>query len=102
MDKWMERQMDGRAERLSNLDAMKHLNSCKHVVNLYEVILNDNKAVYTSRSRVRVGRGSDDKGLPKHLGRSSNAKTARNAEKVNGDGPTDGPTDRPTDRHSGL
>ena len=31
-----------------------------------------NKAVYMSRSRVRVGRGSDDKVLPKHLGRSSN------------------------------
>ena len=42
-----------------------------------------NKAVYTSQSRVRVGRGSDDKVLPKHLGRSSNAKTARNAEKAN-------------------
>ena len=40
-----------------------------------------NKAVYTSRNRVRVGRGSDDKGLPKHLGRNSNAKTARNAKK---------------------
>ena len=49
-----------------------------------------NKAVYTSRS--------DDKVLPKHLGRSSNAKTARNAEKAN----ADGPTDEPTDRHSGL
>ena len=51
-----------------------------------------------SRSRVRVGRGSDDEGLSKHLGRSSNAKTARNAEKVN----ADGPMDRPTDGHSGL
>ena len=59
---------------------------------------NENKAVYTSRSRVRVGRGSDDKGLPKHLGRSSNAKTARNAEKAKCDRPTDRRTDRRTDR----
>ena len=57
-----------------------------------------NKAVYTSRSRVRVGRGNDDKGLSKHLGRSSNAKTACNAEKANADGQTDGRTDGPTDR----
>ena len=61
-----------------------------------------NKAVYTSRSRVRVGRGSDDKDSPKHLGRSSNAKTARNAEKAKCDGPTDRPTDRQTDGQSGL
>ena len=49
----------------------------------------NNKAVYTSQSRVRVGRGSDDKGLPKHWDRSSNAKTVRKAKKVNADGPTD-------------
>ena len=49
----------------------------------------ENKAVYTSRSRVRVGRGSDDRVSPKHLGKSSNAKTARNAKKANDDGPTD-------------
>ena len=54
----------------------------------------NNKAVYTSQSRVRVGRGSDDKGLPKHLGRSSNAKTARNAKKAKCDRPTDRQTDR--------
>ena len=53
----------------------------------------DNKAVYTGRSRVQVGRGSDDKVLPKHLGRSSNAKTARNAEKANEDQPTYRPID---------
>ncbi|MEE3022735.1 MAG: hypothetical protein VX367_09040 [SAR324 cluster bacterium] len=47
---------------------------------------------------MRVGRGSDDKVLPKHLGRSSNAKTACNAEKAKCDGPTDRPTDRQTDR----
>ena len=45
------------------------------------------------RSRVRVGWGSDEKGLPKHLGRSSNVKTAHNAEKANADRPTDQPTD---------
>ena len=56
-----------------------------------------NKAVYTSLSRVRVGRGSDDKVLPKHLGRSSNAKTARDAEKAK----CDGATDRPTNGQSG-
>ena len=53
----------------------------------------ETKAVYTRGSRVRVARGSDDKLLPKHLGRSSNAKTARNAEKANADGWTDGQTD---------
>ena len=47
--------------------------------------LNENKAVYTSQSRVQMGRGSDGKGLPKHLARSSNAKTTRNAKKVNED-----------------
>ena len=41
-----------------------------------------------------VGRGSDDKVLPKPLGRSSNAKTARNAEKANDDRHTDRPMDR--------
>ena len=50
-----------------------------------------------TRSRVQVGRGSDDKGLPRHLDRSSNAKTACSAEKVNGDGRTDGGTDGLTD-----
>ena len=50
--------------------------------------------IHGYRSRMRVGRGSDEEGLPKHFGRSSNAKTAHNAEKAN--------ADRPTDRHSGL
>ena len=68
----------------------------------YHICTGSNKAVYTRRSCVRVGRGSDDKGLPKHSGRSSNAKTAHKAEKVNADGRTDGQTDRPTDGHSGL
>ena len=52
------------------------------------------KAVYMSRSRVRVGRGSDDKVLLKHLGRSSNAKTAHKRQKsklLRTDGRTDGP-----------
>ena len=38
---------------------------------------------------MRVGRGSDDKVLSKHFGRSSNAKTARNAKIANGDRQTD-------------
>ena len=65
-----------------------------------ETAISQNKAVYTSQSRVRVGRGSDDKVLPKRLGRSSNAKTARNAEKANEDRPTYRPTDQPTDRRT--
>ncbi|MEE3022482.1 MAG: hypothetical protein VX367_07765 [SAR324 cluster bacterium] len=42
---------------------------------------------------MRVGRGSNDEGLLKHLGRSSDAKTACNTEKANADRRTDGPTD---------
>ena len=47
---------------------------------------------------MRVGRGSDDKVLPKRLGRSSNAKTAHNAKKANEDRRTDIPTDQQTAR----
>ena len=49
--------------------------------------------IHGYRNRVRVGRGSDEKGLPKHLGRGSNAKTVRNSEKVNADQRTERPTD---------
>ena len=41
--------------------------------------------IHSHQSRVRVGRSSDKKGLPKHLGRSGNKKTAHNAEKANVD-----------------
>ena len=51
---------------------------------------------------MRVGRGSDDKGLPKHLGRSSHAKIAHKAEKANADGQTDGRTDGRTDRPTDI
>ena len=58
-----------------------------------ETAISQNKAVYTSQSW-----GSDDKVLPKRLGRSSNAKTAHNAKKANEDRRTDIQTNRQTAR----
>ena len=60
-----------------------------------------NKARYTLAGRgsdgkgltKHLGRRSDEKGSPKHLSRSSNAKTARSAEKVNADRRTERLTD---------
>ena len=61
--------------------------------------LKENKAVYTSRSRVRVGRGSDEIDQLDSLAGAVTPKPPVNAKKSKALR-TDGPTDRPTDTAS--
>ena len=76
---------------------MKEVKPIQNLKYVIDAQVSKQGRTHGSRSPVRLGRGSEERGFPKHLGTSSNAKTARNVKKA-----MDRPTNGPADRQSGL